>query len=124
MTAHRAFGLLAVSAMLSFLLGLAACGGGGTYGGGSGGGGGYGMPTGAAASKLFAADAGYPGIGSLVNPDPAALAEMAIRVPSDDELGRSLVAEAYEHLRRFDWGDVAEQTAGVYADLVGETSPA
>jgi hypothetical protein len=30
------------------------------------------MPTGAAASKLFAADAGYPGIGSLVNPDPAA----------------------------------------------------
>ena len=29
------------------------------------------MPTNAAASKLFAADAGYPGIGSLVNPDPA-----------------------------------------------------
>ncbi len=51
--------------------------------------------------------------------DPEALAEMAIRVLSDDELGRSLVAEAYEHLRRFDWGDVAEQTAAVYADLVG-----
>src|SRR3954447_19914208 len=56
--------------------------------------------------------------------DPEALAEMAIRVLSNDELGRSLVAEAYEHLRRFDWGDVAEQTAAVYADLVGETSPA
>ena len=51
--------------------------------------------------------------------DPEALAEVAIRVLSDDELGRSLVAEAYEHLRRFDWGDVAEQTAAVYADLVG-----
>ena len=36
----------------------------------------------------------------------------------------SLVAEAYEHLRRFDWGDVAEQTAAVYAELVGEPSPA
>ncbi len=54
--------------------------------------------------------------------DPEALAEVAIRVLSDDELGRRLVAEAYEHLRRFDWGDVAEQTAAVYADLVGETS--
>ena len=51
--------------------------------------------------------------------DPEALAEVAIRVLSDDELGRRLVAEAYEHLRRFDWGDVAEQTAAVYADLVG-----
>jgi hypothetical protein len=44
--------------------GLAACGGG--YSGGSGMG--YGMS--GAASKLFAADAGGPGIGSLVNPDP------------------------------------------------------
>ena len=44
--------------------GLAACGGG--Y---SGSGMGYGMSAGAG-SKLFAADAGYPGIGSLINPDP------------------------------------------------------
>ena len=43
--------------------------------------------------------------------DPEALAEMAVRVLADDELGRRLVAEAYEHLRRFDWGDVAERTA-------------
>ncbi len=35
-----------------------------------------------------------------------------------------LVAEAYEHVRRFDWGDVAERTAAVYADLVGEASRA
>jgi glycogen(starch) synthase len=51
--------------------------------------------------------------------DPEALAEVAIRVLSDDELGRRLVADAYEHVRRFDWGDVAEQTAAVYADLAG-----
>jgi glycogen(starch) synthase len=51
--------------------------------------------------------------------DPDALAEVAIRVLSDDELGRRLVADAYEHVRRFDWGDVAEQTVAVYADLVG-----
>ena len=55
--------------------------------------------------------------------DPDALAEVAIRVLSDDELGRRLVAEAYEHVRRFDWGDVAEQTAAVYADLVGAPAP-
>ena len=54
--------------------------------------------------------------------DPEALAEVAIRVLRDDELGQSLVAEAYEHLRRFDWGDVAEQTAAVYADLAGDPS--
>ena len=51
--------------------------------------------------------------------DPEALAEVAIRVLSDDELGGRLVAEAYEHLRRFDWADVAEQTEAVYVQLVG-----
>jgi len=56
--------------------------------------------------------------------DPEALAEVAIRVLRDDALGQSLVAEAYEHLRRFDWGDVAEQTAAIYAELVGDPSPA
>jgi glycogen(starch) synthase len=60
--------------------------------------------------------------------DPEALAEMAVRVLGDDELGRRLVAEAYDHLRRFDWGDVAEQTAAVYAELTrprgrGSASP-
>jgi glycogen(starch) synthase len=51
--------------------------------------------------------------------DPEALAEVAIRVLSDDELGHRLVAEAYEHLRRFDWADVAEQTEAVYVELAG-----
>jgi glycogen synthase len=52
--------------------------------------------------------------------DPEALVEVAARVLSDDELGRRLVAEAYEHLRRFDWLDVAERTAALYDELVPE----
>src|SRR5690606_21175725 len=57
--------------------------------------------------------------------DPEALAEMALRVLCDDELGRRLVAEAYEHVRRFDWADVAEQTAAIYGELAGaELDPA
>jgi glycogen(starch) synthase len=49
--------------------------------------------------------------------DPAALAEVAIRVLSDPDLEARLVAEAHEHVRRFDWTDIAAQTAEVYADL-------
>jgi glycogen(starch) synthase len=55
--------------------------------------------------------------------DPESLAEVAIRVLSDDELGHRLVADAYEHVRRFDWNDVAEQTAGVYEGLLAEPVP-
>jgi glycogen synthase len=51
--------------------------------------------------------------------DPAALAEVAIRVLSDPDLEARLVAEAHEHVRRFDWTGIAAQTAEVYADLVG-----
>ena len=49
--------------------------------------------------------------------DPGSLAEVTIRVLADDELGRHLVAEAYEHVRSFDWSDVAEQTAALYGGL-------
>ena len=49
--------------------------------------------------------------------DPGSLAQVAIRVLADDELGRRLVAEAYEHVRSFDWSDVAEQTAALYGGL-------
>jgi glycogen synthase len=52
--------------------------------------------------------------------DPAAIAEVAERVLSDEALRRRLVAEAHEHVRRFDWDDVAERTAALYADLVDE----
>jgi glycogen synthase len=54
--------------------------------------------------------------------DPEALAEVAIRVLADDRLGRRLVEEAHEHVRRFDWGDVAEQTAVLYAWLAGRVA--
>ena len=49
--------------------------------------------------------------------DPQSLAEMTVRVLDDAKLCRRLTAEAFEHLRRFDWGDVAERTADVYAEL-------
>ena len=49
--------------------------------------------------------------------DPQSLAEMTIRVLEDAELCRRLTAEAFEHLRRFDWADVAERTAAVYDEL-------
>src|SRR5688572_11525085 len=55
--------------------------------------------------------------------DPESLASVAVRVLADDELGRRLVAEAYEHVRSFDWADVAEQTAGIYAELAATARP-
>jgi glycogen synthase len=49
--------------------------------------------------------------------DPASLAEMMERVLSDDVLRGRLVSEASEHVLRFDWGDIARQTAEIYGDL-------
>ena len=49
--------------------------------------------------------------------DPESLAEMTIRVLEDAQLCRRLTAEAFNHLRRFDWADVAERTAGIYEEL-------
>ncbi|MFL5871036.1 MAG: glycosyltransferase family 4 protein [Solirubrobacterales bacterium] len=56
--------------------------------------------------------------------DPVSLAEMTVRVLDDAKLCRRLTAEAFEHLRRFDWGDVAERTAAVYAELTAAAAPA
>ena len=42
---------------------------------------------------------------------------MVERVLTDDALRERLVAEASEHVLRFDWADVARQTAEVYAEL-------
>jgi glycogen(starch) synthase len=45
------------------------------------------------------------------------LERMAFQLLTDDELRERLVAEAGEHVLRFDWADVARQTAGVYGEL-------
>jgi glycogen(starch) synthase len=54
--------------------------------------------------------------------DPESLAEMTIRVLDDADLCRRLTADAFRHLERFDWGDVAERTASLYAGL-GAAAP-
>jgi glycogen(starch) synthase len=46
---------------------------------------------------------------------------MAQALLTDDELRDRLVAEAGEHVLRFDWADVARRTAEVYADVSGAT---
>lgn len=49
--------------------------------------------------------------------DPQSLATMMERVLSDAELRDRLIAEASEHVLRFDWADIARQTAEVYGEL-------
>jgi glycogen(starch) synthase len=49
--------------------------------------------------------------------DPRSLATMVERVLTDDALRDRLVAEASEHVLRFDWTDVAAQTRAVYDRL-------
>ena len=51
--------------------------------------------------------------------DSKSLGRMAEQILTDDALRDRLVAEAREHVLRFDWADVARQTAKVYADLGG-----
>jgi glycogen(starch) synthase len=53
--------------------------------------------------------------------DPEHLATMVERLLTDRTLRDRLVAEASEHVLRFDWADVARQTAAVYAELRGAT---
>ena len=50
--------------------------------------------------------------------DTAALQEIVERVLSDDGLREQLVAEAREHVLRFDWAEVARETLGVYRRLL------
>jgi glycogen(starch) synthase len=52
--------------------------------------------------------------------DPESLGKMAERVLTDAALRDRLVVEASEHVLTFDWADVAEQAARVYAALVRE----
>ena len=73
-------------------------------------------PTQVASARSFPRTA--PGFASA-RLDPEALAEVAIRVLRDEALGERLVAEGLEHIRGFDWADVAGSTAGLYDELAG-----
>ena len=55
--------------------------------------------------------------------DSAALREILERVLADDAERAQLVAEAREHVLRFDWGEVARQTHSVYGDLLRAAPP-
>jgi glycogen(starch) synthase len=54
--------------------------------------------------------------------DPRSLARMMTLVLSNPAVRYRLVTEAGEHVRRFDWADVARQTAAVYGAL-GQPRP-
>jgi len=56
--------------------------------------------------------------------DATALRSVLERVLTDDAERAQLVAEACEHVLRFDWAEVARRTSEVYAVLVGATSRA
>ena len=47
---------------------------------------------------------------------------MLERVLTDDAERAQLVAEAREHVLRFDWAEVARRTAEVYRGLIGPGS--
>jgi glycogen synthase len=51
------------------------------------------------------------------------LERMAFQLLTDEELRERLVAEASEHVLRFDWADVARQTADVYEELASSRAP-
>jgi glycogen synthase len=50
--------------------------------------------------------------------DHSDLAEVAVRVLTDMDLRNRLVAEAHDHVLRFDWADVAAATCELYEELV------
>jgi glycogen(starch) synthase len=56
--------------------------------------------------------------------DPRSLGRMMERVLTDEALRDRLVAEASEHVLRFDWADVAQQTRRVYAELAAAPAAA
>jgi glycogen synthase len=56
--------------------------------------------------------------------DATALRGVLERVLTDDAVRAQLIAEAREHVLRFDWAEVARRTAEVYDALVGATTPA
>ncbi|MFL5844657.1 MAG: glycosyltransferase family 4 protein [Solirubrobacteraceae bacterium] len=51
---------------------------------------------------------------------PRSLAHWVARVLTDDDLRDRLVTEASEHVLRFDWADIAVETAAVYRKVAAE----
>lgn len=51
------------------------------------------------------------------------LGVMIERLLTDTQLRERLVAEASEHVLRFDWNDIAQQTREVYHELTGTSAP-
>ncbi len=56
--------------------------------------------------------------------DSEALRGILERVLTDDEARAQLIAEAREHVLRFDWAEVAGRTRGVYGELVSRSGVA
>ena len=54
--------------------------------------------------------------------DAEHLEAMVERLLTDDELRERLVAEASEHVLRFDWADVARRTAAVYDEVTASAT--
>jgi len=54
--------------------------------------------------------------------DATALRGVLERILTDDASRRQLVAEAREHVLRFDWGEVARRTNAVYESMAGAVS--
>jgi glycogen(starch) synthase len=52
--------------------------------------------------------------------DPRSLSRMMVKVLTDDALRDRLVAQASEHVLRFDWSDVARQTRELYGRLLAD----
>ena len=55
--------------------------------------------------------------------DSRSLQRMVERVLTDESLRDRLVVEASEHVLRFDWGDIAGQTADVYGEVLDAFTP-
>jgi glycogen(starch) synthase len=51
--------------------------------------------------------------------DPRSLGRMLEKLLTDEELRERLISEAREHVRSFDWAEVARETAEVYDALIG-----
>lgn len=51
--------------------------------------------------------------------DAVSLSAAVERVLTDEPLRAGLVSEAAEHVRRFDWADVARRTEALYEELAG-----